>query len=58
VRWAVGWNELMLGIQQAGLAETIALVIGEMPEAIRGMFWAHIGVFGGLGNLEALGERL
>jgi actin-related protein 6 len=22
------------------------------------MYWAHIGVFGGLGNIEALGERL
>ncbi|ODO08721.1 hypothetical protein L198_00454 [Cryptococcus wingfieldii CBS 7118] len=29
-----------------------------MPEELRGMFWAHIGIFGGLGNIEALGERL
>lgn len=29
-----------------------------MPEEIQGMFWANIGIVGGLGNVEALGERL
>lgn len=29
-----------------------------MPEELRGMYWANIGIFGGLGYIEALGERL
>jgi actin-related protein 6 len=29
-----------------------------MPEEVRGMYWANIGIFGGLGNIENLGERL
>lgn len=29
-----------------------------MPEELRGMYWANIGLFGGLGYIEALGERL
>ncbi|KAK8847430.1 actin-like protein ARP6 [Kwoniella newhampshirensis] len=47
-----------IGFKQSGLPETIAYVISLMPEELRGMFWAHIGIFGGLGNIEALGERL
>lgn len=47
-----------IGIQQTGLPETIAHVIGQMPPHLQGMFWANIGVVGGLGNIEALGERL
>ncbi|KAL7421477.1 Actin-related protein 6 [Cryptotrichosporon argae] len=47
-----------IGINQSGLPETIAAVIGSMDGALQGMYWAHIGVFGGLGNIEALGERL
>lgn len=47
-----------IGIQQTGLPETIAYVISQMPPEVQGMFWAHIGVVGGLGNIEALGERL
>ncbi len=41
-----------------GLPETIAHVISSMPEEVRGMYWGNIGIFGGLGNIEALGERL
>lgn len=56
-------NELLfnpsdIGIQQMGLPETIAHVISNMAEELQGMFWAHIGIVGGLGNVEALGERL
>lgn len=46
------------GIQQLGLPETVAHVISLMPKDLQGMFWAHIGIIGGLGNVEALGERL
>lgn len=46
------------GIQQMGLPETIAHVISTMPPELQGMFWAHIGIVGGLGNVQSLGERL
>lgn len=48
----------LAGINQTGLPETIAYVISQMPQELQGMFWAHIGIVGGLGNIEALGERL
>jgi actin-related protein 6 len=41
-----------------GLPETVAYVISQFPPELRGMFWAHIGLVGGLGNVEAFGERL
>ncbi|BEI84061.1 hypothetical protein CcaverHIS002_0406650 [Cutaneotrichosporon cavernicola] len=52
------FNPSDIGINQTGLPETIAYVISQMPEELQGMFWAHIGIVGGLGNIEALGERL
>jgi len=48
----------MTGIPQMGLPETIAHVISQFPPDLQGMFWGHIGLVGGLGNIEALGERL
>jgi actin-related protein 6 len=48
----------MAGLNQLGLSETIAEVISKMPEELRGMYWANIGILGGLGYVEALGERL
>ncbi|GHJ88865.1 hypothetical protein NliqN6_5267 [Naganishia liquefaciens] len=47
-----------IGLQQIGLAETIAYVIGLMPEDEQGLFWANIGFMGGLALTENLGERL
>ncbi|ORY30390.1 actin family [Naematelia encephala] len=47
-----------IGLRQSGLHETIAEVISNMPEEVQGMYWANIGIFGGLGNVEGLGERL
>lgn len=41
-----------------GLPEAIAYVISQMPTEVQGMFWAHIGIFGGLGMVANLGERL
>ena len=29
-----------------------------MPDEVRGMYWANIGIFGGLGNIENIGERM
>lgn len=36
----------------------MARTIGELPEELRGMYWANIAVIGGLGEIEAFGERL
>ncbi len=55
--WVLG-SELTPGINQTGLPETIAYVISQMPEELQGMFWAHVVIVGGLGKVEALGERL
>jgi actin-related protein 6 len=52
------FNPSDIGLKQSGLPETIALVISMMPVELQGMFWAHIGVFGGLGNIPDFGERL
>ncbi|WVO16547.1 actin-like protein ARP6 [Cryptococcus depauperatus] len=52
------FNPSDIGLTQMGLPQTIASVISTMPEELRGMFWAHIGIIGGLGNIENLGERL
>jgi actin-related protein 6 len=52
------FNPSDIGLKQSGLPETIALVISMMPAELQGMFWAHIGVFGGLGNIPDFGERL
>jgi actin-related protein 6 len=41
-----------------GLAETIAYVIGQMPEDEQGLFWANIGFIGGLAYTDSLGNRL
>lgn len=51
-------RNLTEGLNQIGLADTIADIISEMPEELRGMYWANIGIFGGLGYVDALGERL
>lgn len=47
-----------IGLQQMGLAETIAHVIGLMPGEEQGLFWANIGFMGGLTLTDQLGERL
>jgi actin-related protein 6 len=50
-----------IGIQQMGIAETVAHVIGLMPadeQDEQGLFWANIGFMGGLTFTEHLGERL
>lgn len=52
------FNPSDIGLKQSGLPETIALVISMMPAELQGMYWAHIGVFGGLGNIPDFGERL
>lgn len=59
-QWVTGPQAWLIkpGLKQSGLSQTIADVIAAMPEELRGMFWANIGIFGGLGDIETLGERL
>jgi actin-related protein 6 len=45
-------------LKQAGLPETIASVIRSMPVEHQGMYWAHVGLFGGTAGTDAIGERL
>ena len=52
------FNPSDIGLNQSGLPETIAYVINQLPDELRGLYWANIGIFGGLGNVENLGERL
>lgn len=37
----------MVGLDQCGLAGTVAASISAVPEEIQGMFWANIGLVGG-----------
>ena len=46
------------GLQQAGLASTIAQSIALLPEEIQGMFWANIGLIGGNCKLPGFSRRL
>lgn len=48
----------LIGLQQAGLVETIANVIASVPEEVQGMLWANIGVFGGVAATPGFGDRL
>lgn len=46
------------GLDQAGLASTIALSISLMPEDLQGMFWANIGLIGGNTKFPGFKNRL
>lgn len=47
-----------IGLEQMGLASTIAHVISLLPEDLQGMFWANIGLIGGNTKLPGFRERL
>lgn len=46
------------GLDQSGLATTIAASISALPDELQGMFWANIGLIGGTANFTGFGERL
>jgi actin-related protein 6 len=46
------------GLEQAGLASTIAYSISLLPEDLQGMFWANIGLIGGSTKFPGFRERL
>ncbi|KAF7296326.1 hypothetical protein HMN09_01102600 [Mycena chlorophos] len=47
-----------IGLEQAGLADTVAASIALLPEDIQGMFWAHIGLIGGNTKFPGFRTRL
>ncbi|KAL6303887.1 actin-like protein Arp6 [Sparassis latifolia] len=47
-----------IGLNQCGLATAVASSINLLPEDLRGMFWAHIGLIGGNTNIPGFQERL
>ncbi|TFK27592.1 actin-like protein ARP6 [Coprinopsis marcescibilis] len=47
-----------IGIQQAGLAETIAHSISLLPDDLQGMFWSNIGLIGGSTKFPGFRRRL
>lgn len=46
------------GMNQSGLAESIAHSIASLPEEVRGMFWANIVCVGGNAGFDGFGQRL
>ncbi|KAF7309255.1 hypothetical protein MIND_00295800 [Mycena indigotica] len=47
-----------IGMDQVGLPETIAASIALLPDDLRGLFWANIGLVGGSTKFPGLCERL
>ncbi|KAH8822327.1 actin-domain-containing protein [Flagelloscypha sp. PMI_526] len=47
-----------IGLDQAGIAESIARSISKQPEELQEMFWANIGVIGGSTEFPGFKERL
>ncbi|KAJ7035683.1 actin-related protein Arp6 [Mycena alexandri] len=47
-----------IGLNQSGLAETIATSISLLPDDLQGMFWANIGLIGGNTKLPDFRRRL
>jgi hypothetical protein len=51
-------TRFFLGLEQSGLAATVAASISLLPHDLRGMFWANIGLIGGSTNFPGFYERL
>ncbi|KAL0574881.1 Actin-related protein 6, partial [Marasmius crinis-equi] len=47
-----------IGLDQCGLAEAIAASISLLPEDVRGLFWANIGLIGGNTKFPGFRQRL
>jgi actin-related protein 6 len=47
-----------VGLAQIGLAETVANSIESLPEEMRGVAWANVGLVGGNCLFEGFQERL
>ncbi|KAF8074027.1 actin-related protein Arp6 [Lyophyllum atratum] len=49
---------VILGLDQSGLAATVALSISLLPKDLQGMFWANIGLIGGSSKFPGFRSRL
>ena len=49
---------LYTGLDQSGLAGTVAASISALPEDLKGMFWANIGLIGGSTKFPGFQQRL
>ncbi|TFY68995.1 hypothetical protein EVJ58_g663 [Rhodofomes roseus] len=47
-----------IGLEQSGIASTVAQSVALLPEDLQGMFWAHIGLIGGNAKFPGFRERL
>lgn len=47
-----------IGLEQAGIAHAVAASISALPEDLRGMFWANIGLVGGSTRFSGFKQRL
>jgi len=67
----IGWSSLRLslvlqnpikfdslGLDQSGLAATVAISIALLPEDLQDLFWANIGVIGGNSKFPGFSRRL
>ncbi|GAA5912910.1 hypothetical protein JCM8208_002079 [Rhodotorula glutinis] len=52
------FNPTTIDLNQAGLAETVALAIGALPQEVQGMFWSNIVCVGGSAQFPGFAERL
>ncbi|GAA5879632.1 hypothetical protein JCM1840_000593 [Sporobolomyces johnsonii] len=52
------FNPSTIDLNQAGLAETIAVSIASLPTELQGMFWSNIVCVGGSVGFEGFGARL
>ncbi|TNY17915.1 actin-like protein ARP6 [Rhodotorula diobovata] len=52
------FNPTTIDLNQAGLAETVALAIAALPQEVQGMFWANIVCIGGSTQFPGFAERL
>lgn len=55
---SVNFCALYTGLDQSGLAATVAASISALPEELRGMFWANIGLIGGTTKFPGFQQRL
>ncbi|KAF9518687.1 hypothetical protein BS47DRAFT_1416435 [Hydnum rufescens UP504] len=52
------FHPIDVGLDQSGLAHTIANSISSLPEELQGMFWGNIGLVGGNFNIPGIVDRL
>ena len=50
--------DCLAGLDQSGLATTIATSVSSLPEDLQGMFWANIGLIGGNTKFPGFRQRL